>query len=94
MPQADKVGADGFSADDEQVLSVLGAQVGRIYENGKLYPPRNESSGHAPAGRNGQSCERAMLDLRASEERFRQLAENIQDVFFIQTAPITRRRCM
>ncbi len=33
----DKVGADGFSEDDEQLLSIHAAQVGRIYENGTLY---------------------------------------------------------
>ncbi|UCU97346.1 EAL domain-containing protein [Acidovorax radicis] len=34
---ANKQGADAFSADDEKVLAILGAQVGRIYENGSLY---------------------------------------------------------
>jgi diguanylate cyclase (GGDEF)-like protein len=34
---ADKVGADTFTAEDEHILSVLGAQAGRIYENGSLY---------------------------------------------------------
>lgn len=33
----DKVGARGFDATDERVLSILGAQVGRIYENNALY---------------------------------------------------------
>lgn len=32
-----KTGASQFSADDEKILSILGAQVGRIYENGSLY---------------------------------------------------------
>jgi len=32
-----KLGAPEFSADDEKILSILGAQVGRIYENGSLY---------------------------------------------------------
>jgi diguanylate cyclase len=81
---ADKVGADGFSAEDEQVLSVLGAQVGRIYENGKLYREMQDQSTRLQLEMANR--ERAMLELRASEERFRQLAENIQDVFFIQTA--------
>ncbi len=31
-----KLGADEFSEDDEQVLTILAAQVGRIYENGSL----------------------------------------------------------
>jgi diguanylate cyclase (GGDEF)-like protein len=34
---ADKVGALGFSADDEHLLTTLAAQLGRIYENGSLY---------------------------------------------------------
>jgi CheY-like chemotaxis protein len=29
----DKIGADGFDAEDERVLAILGALVGRIYEN-------------------------------------------------------------
>ena len=32
-----KEGAEEFSANDEQLLSILGAQTGRIYENGSLY---------------------------------------------------------
>ena len=31
-----KVGADEFTEDDDRVLSILSAQVGRIYENGSL----------------------------------------------------------
>jgi diguanylate cyclase (GGDEF)-like protein/PAS domain S-box-containing protein len=81
---ADKVGADGFSAEDEQVLGVLGAQVGRIYENGKLYREMQAQATRLQVEMANR--ERAMLELRASEERFRQVAENIQDVFFIQTA--------
>ncbi|MFY0104466.1 hypothetical protein ABTP95_22085, partial [Acinetobacter baumannii] len=34
---ADKVGAQEFSSEDELILSVLGAQSGRIYENSRLY---------------------------------------------------------
>ncbi len=34
---ADKIGAEEFSAEDEQLLTILGAQVGRVYENGALY---------------------------------------------------------
>ena len=33
----DKLGADEFTEEDEQVLSIHAAQVGRIYENGTLY---------------------------------------------------------
>jgi diguanylate cyclase (GGDEF)-like protein len=34
---ADKLGATAFSAHDEHLLGILGAQVGRVYENGTLY---------------------------------------------------------
>jgi GAF domain-containing protein len=34
---ADKIGADGFDADDERLLAALGTQVGHMYENGTLY---------------------------------------------------------
>ncbi len=33
----DKLGAEEFGAEDEQMLTILGAQVGRIYENGSIY---------------------------------------------------------
>lgn len=64
---ADKLGALSFSAGDEQLLSALAAQVGRIYENGSLY---------AQARRDAQR-------LHQSEEQLRQLAENIHSVFFL-----------
>jgi diguanylate cyclase (GGDEF)-like protein len=40
----DKVGAKAFNAHDEHLLAILGAQVGRVYENGALY---YELQGHA-----------------------------------------------
>lgn len=33
----DKLGAEGFTAEDEHILSIYAAQAGRIYENGSLY---------------------------------------------------------
>lgn len=33
----DKLGADEFSEEDEQLLAIHAAQVGRVYENGNLY---------------------------------------------------------
>jgi diguanylate cyclase (GGDEF)-like protein/PAS domain S-box-containing protein len=78
---ADKIGADEFSDDDERLFAILGAQVGRIYENGSLYlelQHRAKRLQEEIAER-----ERATAGLRASEERFRQLAENIHDAFFV-----------
>jgi EAL domain-containing protein (putative c-di-GMP-specific phosphodiesterase class I)/DNA-binding NarL/FixJ family response regulator len=45
----DKVGSRGFDAADERVLSVIGAQVGRLYEHLGRYAevPRDRSSGFA-----------------------------------------------
>jgi len=33
----DKLGADGFTDEDEHILAIHAAQAGRIYENGSLY---------------------------------------------------------
>jgi len=56
----ERLGGKQFSSEDEHLLSILAAQVGRIYENGSLY-----------------------VELQEKEERFRQLAENINEVFFL-----------
>jgi diguanylate cyclase (GGDEF)-like protein len=37
----DKMGADSFSDEDEQLLSIHAAQAGRIYENGTLFAKAN-----------------------------------------------------
>jgi diguanylate cyclase len=80
----DKLGAVEFDAEDERLLSIVGAQLGRIYENGRLYREVQEHSAHLLV--QIEERERAATQLRASEERFRELAENIQDVFFIADA--------
>jgi diguanylate cyclase len=81
---ADKLGADGFTDEDERVLDVLGAHVGRIYENGKLYRDVQDQTMRLRAEITNR--DRALSELRQSEERFRQLAENIPDAFVIRTA--------
>ncbi|MGB6356739.1 MAG: EAL domain-containing protein [Steroidobacteraceae bacterium] len=78
---ADKLGAAEFDAEDERILGILAAQVGRIYENGSL---TYEIQMHATQLLvEMDERERATVQLRNSEELLRQLAENIQDVFFI-----------
>src|SRR5882757_3049288 len=78
---ADKVGAEEFTAEDELILAVLGAQSGRIYENGRLY---FEVQHHAAQLQvEIEERARAAAELKVSEERFRELAENIQDAFFV-----------
>lgn len=81
---ADKLGAEGFSAEDERIIATLGAQVGRIYENASLY--REVEQHAAQLLVEMEKRESAAAELRESEMRFRQLAENIQDVFFLVSA--------
>jgi diguanylate cyclase (GGDEF)-like protein/PAS domain S-box-containing protein len=76
-----KLGADTFSAEDERLLAILGAQLGRIYENGSLYREVQEQAAQLMVEIDERS--RTTEQLRASEERFRELAENIHDVFFV-----------
>ncbi len=78
---ADKLSANEFTAEDERILGILAAQVGRIYENGSL---TYEIQMHATQLLvEMDERERATVQLRNSEELLRQLAETIQDVFFI-----------
>lgn len=78
---ADKVGAEEFTAEDELILSVLGAQSGRIYENGRLYYEVQHHAAQLQVEIDERA--RAAAELKVSEERFRELAENIQDAFFV-----------
>jgi len=71
---ANKVGGDAFTDDDEHLLSIYAAQVGRIYENGSLYV----------------QVRRRVAELRESEMRFRQLAESIREVFFLTDPAATQ----
>jgi diguanylate cyclase len=77
----EKLGAHGFNGEDERLLTILGAQLGRIYENGSLYREVREQATQLMV--EAEERGRAAAQLHASEERFRQLAENIQDVFFV-----------
>lgn len=66
---ANKLGADGFSSEDEKILAILGAQVGRIYENGSLY---QEVQQHAEQLQvEVQERRRAMDALRANKASLR-----------------------
>jgi diguanylate cyclase (GGDEF)-like protein/PAS domain S-box-containing protein len=77
----EKLGAAAFTSEDERLLTILGAQLGRIYENGSLYREVQEQASQLMVEIEERG--RAAEQLRASEERFRELAENIQDVFFV-----------
>ncbi len=78
---AEKLGDEAFSDDDEGLLVALAGQVGRIYENGSLY---RQVRGHVQRLQaESEERRRVVEDLRDSETRFRQLAENIREVFFL-----------
>ncbi|KRB28838.1 EAL domain-containing protein [Acidovorax sp. Root70] len=66
---ANKQGAPAFSADDEKVLAILGAQVGRIYENGSLYQEIQQHADQLQV--QVQERQRAMDALRASKTSLR-----------------------
>jgi diguanylate cyclase len=82
----DKLGATQFDVNDERMLSTLGAQVGRIYENGSLYREVQEHAARLLVEMDERG--RAADKLRDSEMRFRQLVENIDSVFFITSADL------
>ncbi len=84
----EKLGAQAFNSEDERLLSILGAQVGRIYENGSLYLEVQEQATLLMVEVDERG--RAAAQLRASEELFRQLAENIQDAFFVCSPDLTQ----
>jgi diguanylate cyclase (GGDEF)-like protein/PAS domain S-box-containing protein len=84
----DKLGSAQFDANDERMLSTLGAQVGRIYESGSLYLDVQRHA--AQLSVEMEERERASDQLRDSELRFRQLVENIDSVFFIATADLSK----
>jgi diguanylate cyclase (GGDEF)-like protein/PAS domain S-box-containing protein len=77
----EKTAGGEFTAEDERLLGVLAAQAGRIYENGSLHREVQMHAAHLQIEMDERAL--AMSALQQSEERFRQLAENIQDVFFI-----------
>jgi diguanylate cyclase (GGDEF)-like protein/PAS domain S-box-containing protein len=84
----DKVGADEFSAEDERLLGILAAQVGRIYENARLYSDVQRYAARLEA--EIEQRNRAQEALIESEGRFREMAENIRDVFFLVDAHSNR----
>jgi len=81
---ANKLGADGFSVEDEKIVSILGAQVGRIYENGSLY---QEVQRHAEQLQvEVQERQRAMEALRASKASLRR-AQSLAKIVHVISGP-------
>jgi len=73
---ADKIGSAEFNDEDERVLTILGAQVGRIYENGSLYV-RVKRQTEQLLHQMGE-LETGAAELRESDRRFRDLLGGIE----------------
>jgi len=70
-----------LSEHDEQFAEVLVAQLAREYENLVLYDRAKRQADVLEV--EVEDRKEALAQLRDSEERFRQLAENIREVFFL-----------
>jgi diguanylate cyclase (GGDEF)-like protein/PAS domain S-box-containing protein len=80
----DKMGADEFSDEDEQLLTILAAQVGRIYENGSLYV---EVQRHlANLEKEITERKRTERDLQEVKERLDSILSSIRDVVWSNSA--------
>lgn len=76
--------APDLSEEDERLLSIYAAQAGRIYETSSL----NLAMQHSAESLRAEIAERqrASERLHESELRFRQIADNIREVFFLMDA--------
>lgn len=85
---AEKFGSGTFTAEDEQFASTLAAQLAPVYENIVLYDEVRKHAGELEM----EVMERRRVSdhLLQSEARFRELAENIHEVFFLIDADTTR----
>lgn len=85
---ANKLGDGAFNEDDEQFAVTLAAQLAPAYENLMLYDEVQQYAAQLES----EIVERkfAAAKLAESELRFRQLAENIDEVFFL-IAPAKNR---
>lgn len=61
---ANKLGGPEFSEEDEKTAAILGAQVGRIYENGSLY---------VEVQRNADRLQREVQERREAEQKIERL---------------------
>jgi signal transduction histidine kinase/CheY-like chemotaxis protein len=68
----DKVGADEFTADDEQVVSLLAAMVGRTYASGSFYVSQQRH-----AAEQLQTLSQRLVEVQESERR--QIARELHD---------------
>jgi PAS domain S-box-containing protein len=76
-----KAGTEAFDDDDVRMLVGLAAQVGRIYESDILNAELLRHTARLKV--EVEERERSAAQLRESDLRFRQLAENVHEVFFL-----------
>src|ERR1700686_1170047 len=72
----DKIGADEFSAEDEQLLAILAAQVGPTYENGRLHDDIRRNATRLEAEIDQHT--RVADELRERDRRFSDLLDNVE----------------
>ncbi|MDD5249160.1 MAG: EAL domain-containing protein [Rhodocyclaceae bacterium] len=80
---ADKHGDQAFSEEDERFAAILVEKLALMYENVMFYDLIQRHAAQLQV----ESTQRAAAEvrLRESEQRFRQLAENVRDVFFLDS---------
>jgi diguanylate cyclase (GGDEF)-like protein/PAS domain S-box-containing protein len=78
---ANRIGAAEFSEEDEQLVQTLVGQLVPAYENLELIDGIKRHANLLEI--EADDRKQAIVALRESEERFRQLAENIREVFFL-----------
>ncbi len=73
---ADKLGTVAFSDEDQQILAILAAQVGRIYENSRLYLEVQQNAERLQTEVAGHK--RTAQVLLESERRFADMLQNVE----------------
>lgn len=79
----DKLGADEFTEQDEQLARMLGAQVGRIYENGSLYVDLLQHS--TKLAEEVADRRRAEEEVRRTTKLLRAVADGTTDAVFVKS---------
>ena len=85
---ADKTGALAFSMEDERLANIMAAKLALLYENLAFYDVIQRHA--AKLQIEAAERKRAQAALRESELRFRQMAENIGEVYFLIDAANTQ----
>lgn len=81
---AERLGGSPFQDDDEQLALTLVSLLAREYENLVLIDRIRRHTGLLEV--EADERKQALEDLRQSEQRFRDLAENIREVFYLLDA--------